>query len=163
MKTKAHSQSKFMRVITIPLRVLCKARDVYVKSMTDCSMGMRYGPSIVSRAGQHPPLPRSFSVSSSRSDNDGEDYRELVRAASARSLGQSNEIEMYMQLLRQQQSSMMMGSKKVLPKSCSVGMGFMGKIDEDKPCVFEAGVADVKPQLGPRSSSCAVGKGRVAF
>jgi hypothetical protein len=58
---------------------------------------------------------------------------------------------------------MMTGSKKVLPKSCSVGMGFMGKIDEEKPCVFEAGAVDVKPQLGPRSSSCAVGKGRVAF
>jgi hypothetical protein len=42
-------------------------------------------------------------------------------------------------------------------------MGFMGKIDEEKPCVFEAGAVDVKPQLGPRSSSCAVGKGRVAF
>ncbi|KAF9668461.1 hypothetical protein SADUNF_Sadunf14G0006000 [Salix dunnii] len=162
MKTKAHGQSKFMRVITIPLRVLCKARDVYVKSMIDCSTGMRYGPSMVSRAGQHPPLPRSFSVSPSNS-GDGEDYRELVRAASSRSLGHSNEIEMYMQLLRQQRSSAMMGSKKVLPKSCSAGMGFMDKIDEDKPCVFEAGAVDVKPRLGPRSSSCAVGKGMVAF
>ena len=160
MKTKAHGQSRFMRVITIPLRVLCKARDVYVKSMIDCSMGTSYGPSMVSRAGQHPPLPRSFSVSSSGS---GEDYRELVRAASARSSGHSNEIEMYMQLLRQQRSSAMMGSKKVLPKSCSAGMGFMDKIDEEKPCVFEAGAVDGKPRLGPRSSSCAAGKGRVAF
>jgi hypothetical protein len=45
-----------------------------------------------------------------------DDYRKLVRAASARSLGQSNEIEMYMQQLRQQQSSIMVGFKKFLPK-----------------------------------------------
>ncbi|KAH8487901.1 hypothetical protein H0E87_023835 [Populus deltoides] len=162
MKTKAQNQSKFMRVMTIPVRVLCKARDVYVKSMTDFSMRMSNGPSMALLAGQHPPLPRSFSVGSSR-DHDGEDYRELVRAASARSLGHSNEIEMYMQHLRQQQSSMTMGSKKVLPKSSSVGMRCMGRIDEDKSCVFEGVGVDVKPQSGPRSRSYGVRKGRNAF
>ncbi|XP_010999894.1 PREDICTED: uncharacterized protein LOC105107603 [Populus euphratica] len=154
MKTKAQNQSKFMRVMTIPVRVLCKARDVYVKSMTDFSMRMNNGPSMA--------LPRSFSVGSSSRSDDGEDYRQLVRAASARSLGHSNEIEMYMQQLRQQQSSMTMGSEKVLPKSSSVGMRCMGRIDEDKSCVFEEVGVDVKPQLGPRSRSYAVGKGRNA-
>ncbi|CAK7347402.1 unnamed protein product [Dovyalis caffra] len=163
MKTKARNQSNFMRVITIPVRLLCKARDIYVKSMTDCSMRMSYGsPPVALPAGQHHPLPRTFSVGSSRSD-DTEDYRELVRAASARSFGHRNEIEMYMQQFRQQQSSIIMESKKVLPKSCSVGMGFMGRIDEDKPCDFEASGVVAKPQLGPRSRSYAVGKGRAAF
>ncbi|KAJ6878603.1 hypothetical protein NC652_032206 [Populus alba x Populus x berolinensis] len=109
MKTKAQNQSKFMRVMTIPVRVLCKARDVYVKSMTDFLMRMSNGPSMALLAGQHPPLPRSFSVGSSR-------------ITDSLSLGHSNEIEMNMQQLRQQQSSMTMGSKKVLPKSSSVGM-----------------------------------------
>jgi len=62
-----------------------------------------------------------------------DDYRKLVRAASARSLGQSNEIEMYMQQLRQQQSSIMVGFKKFLPKHVILKQ------------------AQVPPQLGPRS------------
>jgi hypothetical protein len=39
----------------------------------------------------------------------------------------------------------------------------MGRIDEDKSCVFEEVGVDVKPQLGPRSRSYAVRKGRNAF
>ena len=46
-----------------------------------------------------------------------------------------------------------------LPKSCGVGMGIMGRIDGDKPCNFETGAgAVVKPKLGPRSRSFAVGR-----
>ncbi|KAJ6872024.1 hypothetical protein NC651_031199 [Populus alba x Populus x berolinensis] len=115
MKTKAQNQSKFMRVMTIPVRVLCKARDVYVKSMTDFSMRMSNGPSMALLAGQHPPLPRSFSVGSSRITDS------------------------LLELL--------------LP----------GAIDDDKSCVFEEVGVDVKSQLGPRSRSHAVGKGRNAF
>jgi hypothetical protein len=158
MKTKAHNQSKFMRVVAIPVRLVCKARDVYVKSIIDCSTRMGYGHSMALPTGRYPPLPWSFSIGSSRC-NDNEDYRKLVRAASARSLGQRNEIEMLIQQLRQQQSSIMVGSKMFLPKSCGFGMGIMGRIDGDKPCDFETGAgAVVKPQLGPRSRSFAVGR-----
>ncbi|KAG6747606.1 hypothetical protein POTOM_047494 [Populus tomentosa] len=61
-----------MRGMTIPVRVLCKARDVYVKSMTDFSMRMSNGPSMALLAGQHPPLPRSFTIEAAEIiDDDG--------------------------------------------------------------------------------------------
>ncbi|GMY17390.1 hypothetical protein FCV25MIE_12629 [Fagus crenata] len=154
MRSKAHQQNKFVRFITIPIRVLCKARDFYVRSITDCAP--RVGHS------SHPigctvMLPKSYSVSSSRS-NDAEDLRELIRAASARTLADTIDMEM---ILNKQQG-MGMGSKR-LPKCSSVGMG---KIDEDRPCDFgkDADGVNVKADLlYPRSRSYAVTKRSVVF
>ncbi|KAG6784436.1 hypothetical protein POTOM_010129 [Populus tomentosa] len=126
-----------MRVVAIPVRLLCKARDVYVKSIIDCSTRMGYGHSMALPTGQYPPLPWSFGIGSSRC-NDNEDYRKLVRAASARSLGQRNEIEMFIQQLRLQQSSIMVGSKMFLPKSCGVGMGIIGLMETNHAILKQA-------------------------
>lgn len=91
-------------------------------------------------------LPRSFSTTSSRS-NDSEDFRELLRAASTRTLAESrstsssssSDLSLYIQqemMLRRKQpprGAAFAGGlqKKMPPRSCSVGMG---RIDEDKPC-----------------------------
>ncbi|XVE55729.1 hypothetical protein DITRI_Ditri03aG0181700 [Diplodiscus trichospermus] len=153
MGSKGHN--KLVRFITVPFRALGKARDLYVRSLTRCASRVSYGQSSCDYRGEYPGLPRSFSASSATSD-DGEDLKELIRAASVRSLGHRNEIEMYLQ----QQLGLKMGSKG-LPKSCSVVM--MGRIDEDKPCEFEendgADVVDKKQDfLYPRSKSYAVTK-----
>ncbi|RVX23922.1 hypothetical protein CK203_000746 [Vitis vinifera] len=74
-------------------------------------------------------LPKSFSVSSSKSSGD-QDLSELIKVASARSL--SNKIEL--DLLRRQPSSKSpVTGTNVVPRSMSVGIG---RIDEDKPCEF---------------------------
>ncbi|XP_022765949.1 uncharacterized protein LOC111310821 [Durio zibethinus] len=158
MRSKGHGQNKFVRFITVPFRALGKARDLYVRSLTSCASSVSFGQGSGDYTGQYSGLPRSFSASSAIS-NDNEDLRELIRAASVRSLGHENEIEMFLQeQLRQMRS-------KGLPKSCSVGMG---RIDEDKPCEFEeneAAVVEKKKQdfLYPRSKSYAVTKRSVSF
>ncbi|XP_039023972.1 uncharacterized protein LOC120156785, partial [Hibiscus syriacus] len=101
-------------------------------------------------SGQYAGLPRSFSVSSAAS-SENDDLKELIRAASVRSLGHMKEVEM---LFQQQRSRVQMG----LPKSCSVAMG---RIDEENPCEFEEneGVVDKKRDLlYPRSKSYGVTK-----
>ncbi|GLT63310.1 hypothetical protein SLA2020_358840 [Shorea laevis] len=153
MRSKGQNQSKFMRFITIPFRVLGKARDLYVRSLTDCSHRVSHSDSVVLVRGQSSIFPRSFSASSSRSD-DNEDYRDLIQAASVRSMGHRNEIDMLMK-----QQLMAMAETGRLPKSCSVGMG---RIDEDEPCEFGEEVSS-EPKMKsdlvyPRSKSCAVGK-----
>ncbi|KAK4860615.1 hypothetical protein QYF36_027324 [Acer negundo] len=146
MRSNKHNQNRFVRFITIPIRVLGKARDMYVKSLTDYAKGARYRNTT---PGQFPTLPKSFSVGPTRSNTDNEDYKELVRAASVRSMGHTNEAEMLLQQhMRRPPQSMATAAKVVgskgFPKSCSVGMGFMGRIDEEKPCdVSEDSVGSV--------------------
>lgn len=159
MKRANSFQNRFMGIITIPIRVLTKARDFYIQSLTDCSGKIGYGAN--STVGFSGPLPRSFSVNSSRSD-DGEDFAELLRVASTKSLG--NRIAQMDTFSRQQLVMKLqpvmhgMGGSKGVPRSCSVGMG---KIDEDKACDFgECKVVDPckKGVLYPRSKSYAVPK-----
>ncbi|KAE8659175.1 FKBP-type peptidyl-prolyl cis-trans isomerase family protein [Hibiscus syriacus] len=134
MRSEGHSHNKFMRMISVPLKALGKARDLYVRSLTSCASNVSYGHA----AEQYSGLPRSFSVSSVTS-NDNDDFRELVRAASVRSLGHKDELDMLFRRRQQQQPRVRMGSKG-LPKSCSVAMG---RIDEENPCEFEENKAVV--------------------
>lgn len=148
MKTKSN-QNRFLRIISIPLRALGKARDLYVRGMTNyADRGSCYGGKLMgippSNSGGN--LPRSFSATSSRS-NDSEDFRELLRAASTRTLAETNsaDLSLYIQqemMLRRKQHLRGTASvaaaiggggmqKMMPPRSCSVGMG---RIDEDKPC-----------------------------
>ncbi|CAN4095319.1 unnamed protein product [Withania somnifera] len=138
MKSKVSNKNKFLRILALPWKALKKARDYYVNNMIKFAV-MNPGT-----------LPRSYSTSvsslSSRSinNNESEDFRELVRAASARSM--RNNINF--KLMMQQQ----MPSKKLVTRSCSVGMA---RIDEDNPsCVLEKDVMVMKKDLKyPRSRS----------
>ncbi|KAE8658790.1 FKBP-type peptidyl-prolyl cis-trans isomerase family protein [Hibiscus syriacus] len=156
MRSKGHSHNKFMRFITVPLKALGKARDLYVRSFTSCASSVSYGHA----AEQYSGLPRSFSLISATSD-DKDDFRELIRAASVRSLGHRDGLDM---LFRQQQQQRVRMGSKGLPKSSSVAMG---RIDEENPCEFEeneAAVVDKKRDLlYPRSKSYAVTKTSPSF
>ncbi|KAG7020614.1 hypothetical protein SDJN02_17300, partial [Cucurbita argyrosperma subsp. argyrosperma] len=140
MSTKAHNRSKFMRFVTLPIRALGKAKDLYVRSIMDCAPRVSHGyPS-----GQMPVLPKSYSSRSCRS-NETDDFRELVKAASVRSMD-IKDVDadvVYPQRVRQSTG---------LPKSCSVGMG---RIDEDSACEFEGGVEEKGDLVYPRSRSYA--------
>ncbi|XP_057973378.1 uncharacterized protein LOC131161558 [Malania oleifera] len=145
------NQSRFMRIITVPIRVLGKAKDLYVRSLTSCADRVGSGAAAGCSSGGMYTLPKSFSVSSSRSSDSGDDFRELVRAASAKRL--SNRIEMDLYLQQQIRKPPATGSKGV-PRSSSVAMG---RIDEDEPCDFEEGSVHAKNNLMyPRSKSYAV-------
>ena len=160
MRNKGQKQNKFLRIISAPLRALGKARDFYVRSITGCSARTHYS----SAASVSTPFPRSRSSSSAafsssastrRTTDFGidDDYSELVRAASVRSLGHTNEIDMFLHEKLQQEKLRQRG----LPKSSSVGMA---KIEEED----EAEEGSVNPKMAkkvsdlkyPRSKSYAV-------
>ncbi|XP_055805428.1 uncharacterized protein LOC129874202 [Solanum dulcamara] len=143
MSTKKGSkESRIKKCIKAPIRVLIKARDCYVHSLMDCSGKIGYGS--VMGVPQISALPRSFSVNSSISSRD-EDFRELVRIASRKSLVNKMETE----LLRQKSIAK---NVDLVPRSRSVGIG---RIDEDKPCDFGEEVK-VNTDVFTRSRSCAV-------
>ncbi|KFK43309.1 hypothetical protein AALP_AA1G107700 [Arabis alpina] len=133
--------------------------------MTGCASRTHYS----STASVSGPFPRSRSSSSaafsssasSRRTTDfgiDDDYSELVRAASVRSLGHKNEIDMFIQeKLKLQQQQKMQQKQGGLPKSSSVGMA---KIEEEEEA--EEGSVHMKKNkkvselLFPRSKSYAV-------
>ncbi|CAL0327111.1 unnamed protein product [Lupinus luteus] len=153
MKKKGQSQNRFLRIITIPLRVLCKARDIYVKSITTCGNNMNYNHP-VDHVGRFSALPRSYSDATSTRSMNNEDFVELIRAASARTL--VNKIDVDNLVLKQKHDQKM--AREVvgangLPKSTSVGMG---RIDEDMACDLDEECGVVVPVSYPRSRSYAV-------
>ncbi|TKY57911.1 hypothetical protein E2542_SST14965 [Spatholobus suberectus] len=149
MRSKGQSQSMLVRIVASPIRALGKARDMYVRSITNCGQHMSYGDP-AEGAGR---FSRSHSVATSTRSEVSEDYAELVRAASARTLVSRIDMDL---VLKQQQHH---GNSKGLPKSSSVGMA---RIDEDNPSDAEGAVAFVADPY-PRSRSYAVGKRKPAF
>ncbi|XP_022131465.1 uncharacterized protein LOC111004665 [Momordica charantia] len=156
MRTKSHNQSKFLRFVTLPFRALGKAKDFYVRSVMDCAPKVSYGyPS-----GQLPVLPKSYSARSCRS-NETEDFRELVKAASVRSLDiKEIDADIVLQQRLRQSTAVHASSRGPLPKSCSVGMG---RIDEDSACEFEDGAEEKTDLAYSRSRSYAVTKKTAGF
>lgn len=156
---KGQNQNKFVRIITTPIRVLGKARDMYVRSITTCGNNMNYS-NPVDPAGRFEAFPRSYSAVTSRSGGDSEDFAELMRAASARTLINRIDVDLVLKQQQHHQQNMAhdepaaVGSNG-LPKSVSVGMA---RIDEDMP--YDLGERDVPavPVSYPRSRSYAVGK-----
>ncbi|CAN4115162.1 unnamed protein product [Withania somnifera] len=140
MKSKVSNKNKFLRILALPWKALTKARDCYVNNMIKFAV-MNPGT-----------LPRSYSTSvsslSSRCvNNESEDFRELVRAASARSM--RGTINFDLDFVMQQQTP----SRKLVTRSCSsVGMA---RIDEENPsCVLEEDLMLMKKDLKyPRSRS----------
>nr|DAD25209.1 TPA_asm: hypothetical protein HUJ06_026673 [Nelumbo nucifera] len=92
--------SKLGQCIKAPFRILCKTRDFYVRSMTNCTSS--YGNVMGGPAVPIFNLPKSFNVNSSKS-RENDDLRELIRVASKRSLENQTEMELKQQLEQQQQ------------------------------------------------------------
>ncbi|XWS41747.1 hypothetical protein CRYUN_Cryun17cG0109800 [Craigia yunnanensis] len=158
MSKKGSKETKLSRYLKAPIRILIKARDFYIKSMTEYSDRIGYGTVMGCPTGQVNTLPRSYSVSSTKSGNGDDDLRELIRAASTRSLGNKVQLDL---LKRQQarQSPNTAGANN-MPRSHSVGIG---RIDEENPCDFEEDHIKVKTDVFPRSRSYAVTKRKGPF
>lgn len=148
---------KLLKLLRTPLRILIRVRDLYIKSLTECSgsHAVGFGSIMGCPTGQINALPRSFSVNSTRSSID-EDFRELVRVASARSSLRSSDPSDIWNLPSRHERRQ---SPSRLARSYSTRIG---SIDEEKPCEFEANNEEVKASLFPRSRSYAVNR-RNAF
>ena len=144
------NKNKVLRILSTPFRALNK---FYVRSITGCVPRTHYYSSAsvsdpFSRSRSSSSAAFSSSASSRRITDFGidDDYSELVRAASVRSLGHKNEIDMLIQEKLKQGG---------LPKSSSVGMA---RIDEEGEA--EEGSVNTKTKkvsdLYPCSKSYAV-------
>ncbi|KAK1412996.1 hypothetical protein QVD17_34667 [Tagetes erecta] len=125
---RTNSQKKLMiKIITTPYKAICKAKNFYIRSITDCANHSNYGMAAGAGASFGIPISRSTSTSSfgSRSTAD-EDLRELIRANSTASMREVDitraDLELYLK-----HNHAVKGSRRV-PRSASVGMG---RIDEE--------------------------------
>lgn len=167
MRTKVEKQNKFMyfmRIVTLPIRVLGKARDFYMKTMFDCAGRISEGSVVVGYSA--PPqvscLPRNFSGSSLKEGRDVEDLREFIRVMSMRNnnnnginvmtdIGGRGDVEWRKQAVE--------GGVGRVGRCYSVGVGRIGRIDEELPCDFEE--VDVKKDVFSRCKSYAITKRNV--
>ncbi|RAL40723.1 unnamed protein product [Cuscuta campestris] len=140
MKIKAKTESGFRLCIKAPLRVVKRARDLYIRSLWDCSDKLTYSGGALNLMGcpapaQLSPLPRSFSALSS----EDEDLSELVRVASRRRLrGKEGPDRLWhVQPLKARSAPGRGGlpSAAVPAGRRMVVMVAIARIDEDKPCV----------------------------
>ncbi|KAI3462672.1 hypothetical protein Pfo_019335 [Paulownia fortunei] len=156
MSTKRdRKESKFARYMKGPIKILARARDCYVQSLTGCAGHVAYANAIGGCPTPHPvSLPRSFSASSSYSNYSSrdEDLRELIRIASTRSLTGKAEAE----LLRTRKSPPLGGEGVAgVPRSRTV---VIGRIDEEKPYEFGGDRVGEGPEVYPRSRSYAASR-----
>ncbi|KAK8673914.1 hypothetical protein V6N13_112223 [Hibiscus sabdariffa] len=140
--------SKASRYLKAPMKILIKAREFYIKSMTEYWNQIGYG-SVMgcpTPTGQLNTLPRSSSASvfpTRQSSSDG-NWKKLIRAASTSRLGNNVQLE----ILKPQQA-------RQSPRTRNHSLG-IGRIDEDKPCEFEEDDFKVKTDVFPRSRRLAV-------
>lgn len=112
---------------------------MYIKNMVVCSGRLGYGEGVVCHTPPEAPrLPKSFSVGSSVANN-GEEFRQFLWLTDKH--GIDGKVEQKMQ---QKQHSRVDGRTMgtaaggiMGTRSYSVGIGKIGRIDEDKPCSFE--------------------------
>lgn len=142
MAKEAPKQNKLKHIILCPVRILKKARQLYMKSIVECAGW--YGVGALPNPAVHlniPHLPKtntnSIDLSGSRTSGD-EGQREQMRNVGI------NETRLVMQRQRQPivgytYNRMRMGYNTEVRK--------MGKIDEDQPCSFEGDQMDFKTHL----------------
>ncbi|XP_022870987.1 uncharacterized protein LOC111390213 [Olea europaea var. sylvestris] len=141
--SSSRKESKVRRLIKAPIRVLSRARDLYVQSLLGCtgeahlSVGWPAAPQVLTN------LPKSFSVNSSFSNND-----EVLYATNIRSLAGSIKGDDSLRRRRHQPEPNVVGRSPTVT---------IGRIDEDKPCEFGEHVA-VKTDFYPEFRSYSVSR-----
>ncbi|KAK1558593.1 hypothetical protein Q3G72_004286 [Acer saccharum] len=133
MKSKPDNekQSKLKYYVEKHKKILHKSRDFYVKSMEDCSSKLAYGGVMGCPTAQVFRLPaKSFSAGFSKSND--EKFRQLLEAV-------TKKLEIQVDLNESEQDLRWPDAKEngVMKRSyASIGLGKIGRIDEDKPCYF---------------------------
>ncbi|XP_027109806.1 uncharacterized protein LOC113759218 [Coffea eugenioides] len=154
--TKAKKQSTLMVILKAPARVLKKITEFYMNSMFDCAA--RIGDNTVVNCGIAPQvsqqLPRNFSVNSSKDSKQEDELRELIRAVSTKLSEANAGIKTIDPQLQRPITSVKLPAKAAEKRSYSVGIGRIGRIDEDMPCDFKE--ADSPIYAYPRCKSYAV-------
>lgn len=157
MGKKVSKGSRLSRCVKAPFKVLACARNLYIRGINECAGRMSSSTVIVFPTAQVSRLPKTYSVSSSKSARD-QDLSDLVRVASLMSLRSTNKIELD-PLRRQPSRESPVTGANVIPRTMTPGIG---RIDEEKPCEFGEDVK-VNTDAFPRSRSYAVRRKTGAF
>ncbi|KAL9417673.1 hypothetical protein AB3S75_040625 [Citrus x aurantiifolia] len=143
MKSKEKKKTTFMQIMSSPVLLLRNARDSYINSFNGCANDVGRGGVVVCPVPHVSHVPKNFSYGSSKSRDD-EKLREMLRQATCKRI-----IGREVGLNLQRQTEVIEAT--TMRKSYSVGVGKIGRIDEDKPCSFEENLSY------PRSKSHAIG------
>lgn len=141
-----------MRSILTPIRALNKVKNFYVKNMESCAGRLSHGNGLVSGSSAPVSLSDSFSVNSSMARND-EELRRLLRTMS-----NNGGSDTHSQLPAARKATTVGYGGGMGMRSYSVGLGKIGRIDEEKPCDFEEDEASLRGDMYIRSASYAVGR-----
>lgn len=162
----------------MPIRVLNKGKDLYVRSMMDVAQKPRYGSSNMTRSvkkghvfcdrGLSKSLSTSVTTSRSTSRYRNEDLGDFIRAYSTSNMG--FEIDFYLeQLIKEEQMKKLKElmernnfskSKSLRGVSKSYSSVVMGRIDEEEEAEEVSTSNGVRKNIGlhSRSKSCALRK-----
>lgn len=191
-RSEAKKRSKLVVVLLAPFTVLRKAGNFYMKFVADCSdmVGNDYNGMVGGPTAQMSTLPKSFSSNSMRESSIGYSASGrrsgLLQSASGRRSGplqsasgrgsgvlsesasgrRSHEMQPdmhYREAGVMRRESSMRYSNGMAMRSYSVGIGKIGKIEEEKPCSFREDDEDDKVDVFPRSRSHAVARNKGAY
>lgn len=152
---KKKKQPKIMYYLSAPLRLLGSLREFYTNTLCDCG---RIGH--VGQMASYVTLPHQLSHSSqfSRSSSfkeskDIEELRELIRVMTLKNTAKNRTNTDDRRKLKANVDNGRSG------RSYSVGVGKIGRIDEDAPCDFVE-VVDINKSIYPRCRSYALASNR---
>ncbi|THU48104.1 hypothetical protein C4D60_Mb09t22700 [Musa balbisiana] len=135
------TSSRLGRCMKAPLRMLCRARDMYVRGLNVFADHMQHGAAVA-----YPAMASTnYSFPTARASAGDDDLRELIRAAS----------------LARARTLPRRAAAPAVRKSQSLAIG---RIDEDKPCLSFDDDVEVGSSLAfaRRSRSCVAGAKRRA-
>ncbi|PNT20358.1 hypothetical protein POPTR_009G085900v4 [Populus trichocarpa] len=191
-RSEAKKRSKLVVILLAPFTVLRKAGNFYMKFVADCSdmVGNDYNGMVGGPTAQMSTLPKSFSSNSMRESSIGYSASGRrsgpLQSASGRRSGplqsasgrrggvisesasgrRSHEMQPdmhYREAGVMRRESTMRYSNGMAMRSYSVGIGKIGKIEEEKPCSFREDDEDDKVDVFPRSRSHAVTRNKGAY
>ncbi|KAI5604064.1 hypothetical protein BDE02_01G260300 [Populus trichocarpa] len=135
MRSTANKQSnKLVRILLSPFKIISKAKYLYMKSMWSCVGRGGNGSFVCGSTAEAMILPKCFSVKPNPNANNDEVLKGILESMAKKTL-------------RHQIESNMDGNGEVIKqttvepsgrvgRSYSVGVGKIGRIDEDRPCSF---------------------------
>ena len=191
-RSEAKKRSKLVVVLLAPFTVLRKAGNFYMKFVADCSdmVGNDYNGMVGGPTAQMSTLPKSFSSNSMRESSigysasgrrsgplqsasgrrsgplqsaSGRGSSVLSESASGRRSHEMQPDMHYREAGVMRRESSMRYSNGMAMRSYSVGIGKIGKIEEEKPCSFREDDEDDKVDVFPRSRSHAVARNKGAY
>lgn len=152
---KRKKQPKIMYYLSAPLRLFSSFREFYTNTLCDCGRIGHVGQMASYVTLPHQLSHSEFSRSSSfKESKDIEELRELIRVMTLKNTTKNRTNTDHQRKLKAIVDNGRSG------RSYSVGVGKIGRIDEDAPCDFVE-VVDINKSAYPRCRSYALASRRV--